>query len=81
MIIHLSGCQDTQYYSESYPHIFDRQTQWIVEKADEMKIKYVFHTGDLVDEYDKEEQWNNADQFMKTLDDAEDSKRCTCRKS
>ena len=61
---------DTQYYSESYPHIFDRQTQWIVEKADEMKIKYVFHTGDLVDEYDKEEQWKNADQFMKTLDDA-----------
>lgn len=61
---------DTQYYSESYPHIFDRQTQWIVENADEMKIKYVFHTGDLVDEYDKEEQWNNADQFMKTLDDA-----------
>ena len=62
---------DTQYYSESYPHIFDRQTQWIVEKADEMKIKYVFHTGDLVDEYDKEEQWKNADQSMKTLDDAE----------
>ena len=24
---------DTQYYSESYPYIFDRQTQWIVEKA------------------------------------------------
>ncbi len=61
---------DTQYYSESYPHIFDRQTQWIVENADEMKIKYVFHTGDLVDEFDKEEQWKNANLFMKTLDDA-----------
>ena len=51
---------DTQYYSESFPYIFDRQTQWIVENQEAMKIKYVFHTGDLVDESDKEEQWNYA---------------------
>ena len=51
---------DTQYYSESYPHIFDRKTQWIVEKSDATKIKYVFHTGDLVDHHDKEYQWKNA---------------------
>ncbi|MDL4842672.1 lamin tail domain-containing protein [Aquibacillus rhizosphaerae] len=61
---------DTQYYSESYPYIYDRQTQWIVEKQEEMKIKYVMHTGDLVDESDKEYQWKHADDFMKTLDDA-----------
>ena len=72
---------DTQYYSESFPYIFDRQTQWIVENQEAMKIKYVFHTGDLVDESDKEEQWNNADQFMKTLDDAECSEWCFGRKS
>jgi len=60
---------DTQYYSESYPHIYDRQTKWIAEKQDEMKIKYVFHTGDIVDEADKEYQWQNADNFMKVLDD------------
>ncbi|UOQ86737.1 lamin tail domain-containing protein [Gracilibacillus salinarum] len=61
---------DTQYYSESYPHIYDRQTDWIVEKQEEMKIEYVFHSGDLVDEADKEEQWLNADGSMKKLDDA-----------
>lgn len=61
---------DTQYYSESYPYIFERQTQWIAEKQEEMKLKYVFHTGDLVDEYDKEYQWNHADEYMGTLDDA-----------
>lgn len=61
---------DTQYYSESYPHIYDRQTQWIAEKQAEMNIKYVFHTGDLVDESDQEVQWENADNSMKTLDDA-----------
>ncbi|UOQ46681.1 lamin tail domain-containing protein [Gracilibacillus caseinilyticus] len=61
---------DTQYYSESYPHIYDRQTDWIVEKQEEMKIEYVFHSGDLVDEADKEEQWLNADGSMRKLDDA-----------
>jgi len=60
---------DTQYYAESYPYIYDRQTKWIAEKQDEMKIKYVFHTGDIVDEADKEYQWQNADNFMKVLDD------------
>ncbi len=30
----------------------------------------MFHTGDLVDKSNKEYQWNNASQFMKTLDDA-----------
>ncbi|MBB6446858.1 lamin tail domain-containing protein [Bacillus benzoevorans] len=61
---------DTQYYSESYPYIYDRMTKWIVENQDALKIKYVFHTGDLVDESDKDYQWNNASTFMRTLDDA-----------
>ena len=62
---------DTQYYAESYPHIFDRQTQWIAEMKEELKIKYVFHTGDLVDEADQEYQWDHADQFMSVLDENE----------
>ncbi|MGP4041812.1 lamin tail domain-containing protein [Gracilibacillus sp. D59] len=62
---------DTQYYSESYPYIYQRQTEWIAEQQDEMKIEYVIHSGDLVDEADQEYQWDNADEFMRTLDDAE----------
>ncbi|WP_208590135.1 lamin tail domain-containing protein [Gracilibacillus suaedae] len=62
---------DTQYYSESYPHIFDRQTEWIKEQQEEMKIEYVFHSGDLVDEADQPNQWEYADEYMRTLDDAE----------
>ncbi|MFD3447609.1 lamin tail domain-containing protein [Microbacteriaceae bacterium 4G12] len=61
---------DTQYYSKSYPQIYDAQTKWIAEKKDELKIKYVFHTGDLVDEAGQDYQWNNADRSMKVLDDA-----------
>jgi Calcineurin-like phosphoesterase/Lamin Tail Domain len=59
---------DTQYYAESYPYIFERQTNWIAENKEKLKIKYVFHTGDVVDEYDKEYQWNYADQYMKVLE-------------
>ncbi|WP_078381799.1 lamin tail domain-containing protein [Sutcliffiella halmapala] len=60
---------DTQYYAESYPYIFDRQTQWIAEMQEEMKIKYVFHTGDIVNVANQEYQWINADRSMRVLDE------------
>ncbi|RAK19887.1 S-layer family protein [Anoxybacillus vitaminiphilus] len=60
---------DTQYYSESYPHIFKRMTEWIAEKQQELNIQYVFHTGDLVDEAEDEMQWNNAHEAMSILDE------------
>lgn len=61
---------DTQYYSESYPHIYNKMTEWIAGQKEAMNIKYVFHTGDLVDDFDQEYQWQNADNSMKTLDKA-----------
>ena len=60
---------DTQYYAESYPYIYKRQTEWIAEKQEEMKIKYVMHTGDVVDEFDDEKQWVYADEYMRTLEE------------
>lgn len=59
---------DTQYYSESYPHIFKRMTEWAVEQKEAMNIKYLFHTGDLVDEADQDYQWKHADEYMGYLD-------------
>ncbi|MDR9792603.1 lamin tail domain-containing protein [Aeribacillus pallidus] len=61
---------DTQYYSESYPHIYQKQVEWIRDQKDNLNIQYVFHTGDLVDEADDHNQWAVADQAMKVLDDA-----------
>lgn len=61
---------DTQYYSESYPHIFEKMTQWVADNKEALNIQYVFHTGDLVDEADKLYQWENANQFMQTLESA-----------
>ena len=61
---------DTQYYTESYPEHFYNQNQWIVDNADELKIKYVIHTGDIVDEYDMIGQWEVADKAMGIFDEA-----------
>ncbi|MBR2565462.1 MAG: S-layer homology domain-containing protein, partial [Paenibacillus sp.] len=61
---------DTQYYSESYPHIYQKMVKWITEQKEKMNIKYVIHTGDVVDEADQEYQWIEADKNMKVLEDA-----------
>lgn len=61
---------DTQYYTESWPEHYVNQNQWIVDHAEDWKIKYVIHTGDIVDEYDMISQWENADKAMKIFDDA-----------
>ncbi|WP_201319258.1 S-layer homology domain-containing protein [Paenibacillus sp. EPM92] len=61
---------DTQYYSESYPHIYEDIVNWIADKKDEMNIKYVIHTGDLVDEADKPIQWQRASDDMAVLEKA-----------
>ena len=61
---------DTQYYAESWQYHNENMNQWIVDNKDEFKIKYVMHTGDIVDEYNIDYQWNNADKAMKIFDDA-----------
>ncbi|SFE19628.1 Fibronectin type III domain-containing protein [Paenibacillus catalpae] len=61
---------DTQYYSESYPNIYENIVDWIADNKEKNKIKYVIHTGDIVDEADKEIQWQRADKDMKVLEDA-----------
>lgn len=61
---------DTQYYSESYPHIYKRMVDWIAEQKDALSIPYVFHTGDLVDVATDPQQWAYADEYMNVLEDA-----------
>ena len=61
---------DTQYYAEEWQYHFLNMNQWIVDNAEDMKIKYVIHTGDIVDDHDMIYQWENADEAMKIFDDA-----------
>ncbi|MCR8657360.1 S-layer homology domain-containing protein [Paenibacillus endoradicis] len=61
---------DTQYYSESYPEIYTTNTQWIVDNQEEMDIRYVIHTGDLVDDADQPYQWEAANNAMEIIEKA-----------
>ncbi|WP_237690601.1 metallophosphoesterase [Paenibacillus caui] len=61
---------DTQYYSESYPEIYDSMVKWIANNKKELKIKYAIHTGDLVNQSKQENQWKAADRSMSVLEKA-----------
>jgi hypothetical protein len=58
---------DTQYYSESYPTIFDNQTQWIVNEAENLNVVFVTHEGDVINQ-NLASQWQNANRSMSKLD-------------
>ena len=58
---------DTQHYSQSFPNIFDNQTQWIVDNIEKLNIIFVTHEGDVV-ELDNVDQWENANQSLSLLD-------------
>ncbi len=73
---------DTQFYSryatEETGNQFDKrygstpylaQTQWIVDNAAALKIPFVIHVGDVVDQVQKPQQWQVADRAMKVLED------------
>lgn len=59
---------DTQAYSGYAPETYHAMTEWIAENVEEKKIKFVFHTGDIVNDGYREEEWNNADAAMKKID-------------
>lgn len=62
---------DTQYYAEEWQNHFVNMNNWIVDNAEERKIKYVIHTGDIVDDVDMTYQWENADKAMGIFDKAD----------
>ncbi|HEX7352603.1 lamin tail domain-containing protein [Brachybacterium sp.] len=62
---------DTQYYNEEfYEHQLNIH-EFLLEEREELNLQYLFHTGDIVDEYDDPAQWANADPAYRMLDDAE----------
>mgnify|MGYP001026169937 CR=1 FL=1 len=61
---------DTQYYCQSYPGIFDNQTQWVVDNAESMNIVFVTHEGDIIQNWGTVlAEWENANHSMSKLDD------------
>ncbi len=60
---------DTQVYAWLYPETFEAQTRWIAEHADEYNIVFVSHVGDVVQNGDAADQWENARAAYAWLDD------------
>ena len=58
---------DTQHYSSSYPEIFYKQMDWIVENKIPLNIQYVIHLGDITNN-NKEYAWEVADKSFKILE-------------
>jgi len=58
---------DTQIYSQSYPHIYMNQTQWIVNNSQQKNIVYVLHEGDITN-HNTIPQWENANASQRVLD-------------
>jgi len=58
---------DTQFYSKSYPSIFDSQTQWVVDHEEDLNIVFVTHEGDIVND-NEVTQWQRANHSMSILD-------------
>jgi hypothetical protein len=61
---------DTQIYVDDHPEMFEAQTQWIADNAEELDIQFVTHLGDVVDNGPNERQWANARAALDILVDA-----------
>ncbi len=56
---------DTQNYTQKFPEIFEKQTTWITQHADE--VAFVLHLGDITNN-NIEKQWEVATRAMHILD-------------
>src|SRR5258708_5751961 len=61
---------DTQFYSQTYPQIFDSQTQWVANNAAAQNIQLVIGVGDIVNVGTSATKWANASHSAGILDQA-----------
>lgn len=62
---------DTQYFSRSAPRKYLEMNQWLVNSAEDWKIEYIIHTGDLINDIDMLYEWELANEAMRLLDEAQ----------
>jgi 3',5'-cyclic AMP phosphodiesterase CpdA len=61
---------DTQKYVETASLLgrFTAQTQWIADNKDWLNIAFVLHSGDIVENSDRDVEWSRAEQALSVLD-------------
>lgn len=62
----LVALPDTQGYSQRFPQVFIRQTEWLVKNQKKHNILFVVHEGDIVNQ-NQDVQWANARKAMDVL--------------
>lgn len=58
---------DTQSYASAYPAQFDDMVQWVVDNRDAYHIRYVIHTGDIVNQPEIASEWDTARHALSRL--------------
>ncbi|HCU78640.1 MAG TPA: phosphoesterase, partial [Microbacterium sp.] len=61
---------DTQYYNEEFHQHQTAIHDYLLDERSDLNLQYLFHTGDIVDDYDQLWQWDYADPEYRKLDDA-----------
>ena len=64
----LVALPDTQFYSQSYPNVYIRQTEWIVKNREAHNVRFVVHEGDITDDHSPR-QWEVAQKAMHILNE------------
>jgi 3',5'-cyclic AMP phosphodiesterase CpdA len=59
---------DTQNEIKNYPYVFSSQINWINDNKGPLNIKYVISVGDIVDDANSIDQWNNFNKGMSILE-------------
>jgi 3',5'-cyclic AMP phosphodiesterase CpdA len=67
---------DVQYYNETFPGLFELQTQWIRSHADTLRIQYVLLPGDITNT-NSDKNWENASCALGLLDGRVPYAMCT----
>lgn len=65
----IAWLSDTQHYSNKYPALFYEQTEFLQQNVERLRLAYVVHTGDLVNDCGDAAQWEVADGAMQALSD------------
>ena len=58
---------DTQNTIKFTPEVSDAATAWLIENGDGINLKALSHVGDLVENWNAEEQWQNAEEAFLPL--------------
>lgn len=63
----IAWMSDTQHYSRKFHETFFAMTEYLRDMEEELNLKYVIHTGDIVASAAKEEEWKVATDAMSAI--------------